>query len=615
ELYLRERHKVRLPAEPDDWSERTIVAFFGEMSSLAAERGWTLEDESWLATLSFEGLVLYRDLDIMADAAAEHPVVRSLGGAGSDIGASESLPSDLDVLPPGSVTPLTILGADSSQLEALTYAAKGAHLVMHGPPGTGKSRTITNLIADALGRGKKVLFVSAKMAALEVVHRWLEREGLGDFCLEAHSTKAGKAKIAEELRRILGKDEPEGDPGLSERLEDLMERRDTLNAYVRSLHAKQPALGVSLYQAFGQLERLSNAPAISFAPPWSNVLSVDTKALRRVVQALEKLEGHEQVYRERARHPWRGFASTPEAIQGVDAALRRMMDDCREIVVAAERLRLIPEPARVSLAQLQHLASGVAAMMEVESLPAQWWVTAPALLATRAGQLEEFAAAADRLAAATAELQGLIRPQRTEAQRLFRGGLQEFASWTRIFRPGYYRWKRAVAEVVLPGQQRGLSAVARYLRLCDEIEAFETSQARLLGELEQICGGRLPTANEARSLARSHRAVGVLREGLRTAGLAPVPFAELSPDARHVARSLLDLLPQRNTPLAAAATALDEGWPGGFCDRQPLRRWPMGGFVERGEELLASMARIHEWTGMSAALADVKAFKLESLLK
>jgi len=615
ELYLRERHKLRLPQEPEDWLERTIVAFLGEVSSMAGERGWTVGDESWLATLSFEGLVLHRDLETMAGAAVQHPVVRSLGGVGSDLGASESLPSDLDTLPPGSVTPLTILGADSSQLEALTYAAKGAHVVIHGPPGTGKSRTITNLIADALGRGKKVLFVSAKMAALEVVHRWLEREGLGDFCLEAHSTKAGKAKIAEELRRILGKAEPEGDPRLSERLEDLLERRDALNAYVRALHAIQPALGASLYQAFGQLERLAAGPTISFALPWPNVLAVDAKALRRAVQALEKLEGHERVYQERDRHPWRGFASTPEAISGVDAALRKVTDDAREIAEAANRLPFLQDPARLSLDQFQNLAPGIAAMAEVEALPAQWWVATPALLASRAEQLENLAGAIDRLAAANAELHGFIRPQRAEAQQLFRRGLQEFANWPRVFRPSYYRWKRAVAEIVLPGKPRGFSAVAQYLRLCDEIEALETTQARLLEGLGEIGGGRFPTADQARSFARSHRAARVLRECLRAVELPSAPFAELTPDARRTARSLLDLLPERNAPLSAAVLGLNASWPEGFCEGQPAQRSRIGALLERGEELLVAMARLHEWTGMSAALADAKALKLESLLR
>ena len=69
-------------------------------------------------------------------------------------------------------------------------AAAGESFVLHGPPGTGKSQTITNMIANALYNGKSVLFVAEKMAALSVVQRRLEKIGLGPFCLEMHSNKA-----------------------------------------------------------------------------------------------------------------------------------------------------------------------------------------------------------------------------------------------------------------------------------------------------------------------------------------------------------------------------------------------------------------------------------------
>ncbi|MFW8194336.1 AAA domain-containing protein, partial [Klebsiella pneumoniae] len=85
--------------------------------------------------------------------------------------------------------------ADSSQHSALIDAIRGQNLVIEGPPGSGKSQTITNLIAAALLNGKKVLFVAEKMAALEVVKRRLDRAGLGQFCLELHSHKTHKRKV------------------------------------------------------------------------------------------------------------------------------------------------------------------------------------------------------------------------------------------------------------------------------------------------------------------------------------------------------------------------------------------------------------------------------------
>jgi hypothetical protein len=92
-----------------------------------------------------------------------------------------------------------ILDADSSQHAAVLAAARGGNLVLDGPPGTGKSQTITNVIAESLAAGKTILFVSEKAAALVVVKRRLDRKGMGDFCLECHSHKANKREVIAEL--------------------------------------------------------------------------------------------------------------------------------------------------------------------------------------------------------------------------------------------------------------------------------------------------------------------------------------------------------------------------------------------------------------------------------
>ena len=98
---------------------------------------------------------------------------------------------------------MQVVDADSSQLRAIATVSQNYDLVLEGPPGTGKSQTITNLIAQALSTGKTVLFVAEKMAALEVVYRRLCEVGLGEFCLELHSTKANKRSVMQDLRNTL----------------------------------------------------------------------------------------------------------------------------------------------------------------------------------------------------------------------------------------------------------------------------------------------------------------------------------------------------------------------------------------------------------------------------
>ena len=101
-------------------------------------------------------------------------------------------------LSPDSVCPLE---ADSSQLGAVAAARAKKSFVLIGPPGTGKSQTIANIIADTLAQGRTVLFVAQKRAALEVVQRRLRDIGLGDFCLDLFSAKTSKAAVLEQMNQ------------------------------------------------------------------------------------------------------------------------------------------------------------------------------------------------------------------------------------------------------------------------------------------------------------------------------------------------------------------------------------------------------------------------------
>src|SRR5262249_10060263 len=91
------------------------------------------------------------------------------------------------------------LPADSSQVVAVHASSGGGDFVLEGPPGTGKSQTIANIIAHNLALGRRVLFISEKMAALEVVYRRLREKGLDTFCLELHSNKANKRQVLDQL--------------------------------------------------------------------------------------------------------------------------------------------------------------------------------------------------------------------------------------------------------------------------------------------------------------------------------------------------------------------------------------------------------------------------------
>ena len=137
--------------------------------------------------------------------------------------------------------------ADASQLYAIEAACKGESFVLHGPPGTGKSQTITSLIANALSQGKSVLFVAEKMAALEVVQKRLENIGIGPFCLELHSNKSKKKDVLEQLRRVTEVTKYTTAEQYAQKAEQIAKLRSELDSYALQLHSSQPC-GYTLYR-------------------------------------------------------------------------------------------------------------------------------------------------------------------------------------------------------------------------------------------------------------------------------------------------------------------------------------------------------------------------------
>jgi RecA/RadA recombinase len=135
---------------------------------------------------------------------------------------------------------------------------------MQGPPGTGKSQTIANIIAECIAQGKSVLFVSDKMAALEVVYKRLGNVGVAHFCLELHSSKANKKEVVAELKRCLDEQLIPRRLPSSHEFEKMTELKEKLNDYVVSLHQKRPPLDKSAYEVLGQISSLERIPFI----PW-----------------------------------------------------------------------------------------------------------------------------------------------------------------------------------------------------------------------------------------------------------------------------------------------------------------------------------------------------------
>ncbi|MDH5299214.1 MAG: DUF4011 domain-containing protein, partial [Desulfobulbaceae bacterium] len=215
---------------------------------------WEVLESAYIGHFSFTKFLMWRDLEVRAEDLQKNAIVKHLIHTPSEVYPDDGVFPDPDRLdethrPEETFCPLS---SDSSQLAAVHAAAAGKSFVLHGPPGTGKSQTITNIIAHNLALGKTVLFVSEKRAALEVVHRRLTESGLGPFCLELHSNKSHKKGVLSQLEQALNAHVSHSAEEWLTEAQQLAAARKELNSFVTALHAVRES-GESVFHGISQL--------------------------------------------------------------------------------------------------------------------------------------------------------------------------------------------------------------------------------------------------------------------------------------------------------------------------------------------------------------------------
>ncbi|MEA1648791.1 DUF3320 domain-containing protein [Nitrospirillum sp. BR 11164] len=253
--------------------------------------GFEVVEDVILGTFSFAKYLMWKDLVDRTEALKRNPVVRHLLETPREpyeSGEEPPRPQDLDeiVAPEDLFAPLA---ADSSQLAAVVGSARGCDFVLDGPPGTGKSQTIANMIAHNLALGRKVLFVAEKRAALDVVHRRLVAHGLGPFCLELHSNKASKQDVLRQLDSAWSTVEESPAETWRRRAAELKMSRDQLNQLVRALHRRRPN-GLTLYNAIGRVVR--DGATQAFRLDWTTGADHSEADLEHLRDTTRKLDLH-----------------------------------------------------------------------------------------------------------------------------------------------------------------------------------------------------------------------------------------------------------------------------------------------------------------------------------
>ncbi|NGO68944.1 DUF3320 domain-containing protein [Streptomyces boncukensis] len=318
-----------------------------------AQDGWSVDERLVLGLFASHKEAMYQDLQQNEERILAHPLVRAVG-LGPDAGLPDDLigfePPELDRIDEIQLperTPL-VLDADSSQRQCIAAALDGRTFVMSGPPGTGKSQTITNMIAALMHAGRSVLFVSEKAAALDVVRNRLRGVGLEDFVMALHSGDTSKKAVATELERVLTT-EVRITGAAEHELDRARRLREELSAYATAMNQIREPLGRSLHDVLGRLVLLERAdtPQLTLgARSTTTVRQLGAGQLRALWEAASAVSRSWRPAAEGDAFVWRGLkgASAPATV------LAEAADALGDLCTAAQRrpfAATTPEPRTV----------------------------------------------------------------------------------------------------------------------------------------------------------------------------------------------------------------------------------------------------------------------------
>lgn len=315
-----------------------------------AQLRFRVEETVHLSILQFAKFPLWKDLDESWKELTRNSLVKHLVETPKEqfVDPVTEVPeNDLDEL--GTAVPVP---ADSSQLRAVSDAVGGKTFVLEGPPGTGKSQTITNLLAHAMASGRRVLFVAEKRAALDVVKKRLEAVGLGELSLDLHDKSARPAAVRAQIKDALELRVTSDPELLKTNLQTAEASRGQLARYAARLHEVNAA-HLSLYTARGN-ELAADQEVAPIEVPRQLVASGTAEAFDVIRQVLRSLPAKVDFARPRPDHPWGFIDAVPAAgldsdeIHSAAVEFDAALDEVQRAGLSIERLALAPDAAAVS---------------------------------------------------------------------------------------------------------------------------------------------------------------------------------------------------------------------------------------------------------------------------
>jgi hypothetical protein len=310
--------------DSDEGTVFDVKGLCGEIQRRMAEtKGFEIWPRVILGNFAFQKMAMVKDLQERANELVGHDVVAAIAG---DVGAKSEInagqtdpnPTEFDTIPPENE--FAVLDADSSQQRAIVSVLAGQSRVIHGPPGTGKSQTITNLITSLAAVGKRILFVAEKKAALDVVKRRLDEVDLGHLAIVLHGADLSPRKVMQQVARTLEVVRSAVPVDCREVHTRLVERRNRLNAHVARMHTLREPTRKSVYEMQGVLLRLSGSVHTSTRWRGVELSSLTPPNDRRIADLLTEASGFASLFLRTDSSPWTG------AILADGTAVQRALD-------------------------------------------------------------------------------------------------------------------------------------------------------------------------------------------------------------------------------------------------------------------------------------------------
>jgi len=605
ELLFREKYDLPLPQIEEIGSKNfnEIIEHLGNLKTQFTI--WKVIPQCWIISLNPEMFVLYSDLGKMMQntEALTHPLINAFSGVLSLSKSSTESVSSVPLVP--------ILRADSSQRKILEMVREGENVVIHGPPGTGKSQTIANIIADAVAREKTVLFVSAKKAALDVVYNRLKNAGLGRFCLEIHSTRKSKQELMFfDLKRTIDLlqnfQDVEQPADLLKQFEHL---KNNLNNLLNSLHRTDHPLGMSIYDAISRLEGLKDYPVIH-SLHLSSIAEISKERFEKILQLMEKLEQLADVYNE-SQHPWKGFKFS-ENILSYPLKVIEMLE---YVKMNLKNMKQMLEKAgftdigNLRFEDFQKILYLLKSLKNVDVLPGRWFQV----------EIEELST--------LREIVEILRKRKVLMKKYFQHtekSIEEMTeilqpverfsrSWLRILNPSYWKWKKFV--------NRNL----RYPHNFEEIQRLYEISKNLIdteikyNDLKEKIPDQEFSFDEYRTkeLEEIDFALIKLDIALKIRKKLPIKIIKNDLILTRVSKDLISRAIEilEDTQLKKYMEDLNRLWPDGFVGEKTLQTAPVDELIRKIDHLIANESKLHEWIQLQETLESLEKMELKTFIR